>query len=286
MGSGMVRDAVRVLRDGIRRRGVCLRTLGWRAALREVAARLAGRQVLEEVRWSGCAHPFHLRLNSSDVPTCRQVFAKDEYGFEATQPPRTIVDAGANIGLASILFANRYPDARIVAIEPEAANFALLRANVAPYPAIVPVQAALWCTAGEIDLLDPGLGHWGYMIDAPETPAHGPARVCHRVRALTVDGVIDEYGLGRVDLLKVDIEGAEREVFADTSRWIERVDAIIVEEHDRLKPGCSGSISQGTPGFATRWQQGENLFLVRDGRITPRHGGVRPPPATRHRPQR
>jgi FkbM family methyltransferase len=281
----MVHDVARAVRDHLRRRGVCLRTLGVGAALREAAARLTGRQVLEEVRWCGCAHSFHVRLDSSDVPTFRQVFVKDEYGFETDRPPRTIVDAGANIGLASILFANRYPGARIVAIEPEAANFALLQANVAPYPAIIPVQAALWCTDGEIDLLDPGLGHWGYMIDPPESPEHGPARVCHRVRALTVERVIDEFGLGRLDLLKVDIEGAEREVFSDTSRWIDRVDAIIVEEHDRLKPGCSASIRKGTPDFTTQWQQGENLFLVRDGRIAPRRRLVRRPFATRHRPR-
>ena len=275
----MVREVTRAVRDHLRRRGVCLVTLGVGAALRETAAWLTGRQVLDEVRWIGCAHPVRLRLNSSDVPTFRQVFVKDEYDFVTERPLRTIVDAGANIGLASIRFANRFPDARIVAIEPEAANFALLRENVAPYPNIIPVQAALWCTDGEIELLDPGLGHWGYMVDAPAPAANVPSRICHRVRAVTVGTLMEAHGLDRIDLLKVDIEGAEREVFADTTGWIDRVDAIIVEEHDRLKPGCRGSVERGAAGFADRWQQGENLFFVRDGRITRRR-------ATPHRPLR
>jgi FkbM family methyltransferase len=268
--SGGIAGMVRALRDVVRPRALCLRTLGWWAAAREAGAWCTGRTVLHTVTRHDCAHPFRLRLPSSDVPTCRQVFVKDEYDFVAERPLRTIVDAGANIGLASIRFANRFPAARIVAIEPEAANFALLCENVAPYPNIIPVQAALWCTDGEIELVDPGLGHWGYMVDAPAATTHLSTRVCHRVPSVTVGALLEAHGLGRIDLLKVDIEGAEREVFADTTGWIDRVDAIIVEEHDRLKPGCRSSVERGVPGFAERWQQGENLFFVRDGRITRR----------------
>ena len=279
-GAGTIGGGIRALGGVVRRQAVCLRTLGWWAAAREAGAWCTGQTVLHTVTRRDCAHPFRLRLPSSDVPTCRQVFVKDEYDFVTERPLRTIIDAGANIGLASIRFANRFPDARIVAIEPEAANFALLRANVAPYPNIIPVQAALWCSDGEIELVDPGLGHWGYMVDAPAAATHLPTRVCHRVRAVTVGTLIEAHGLGRIDLLKVDIEGAEREVFADTTGWIDRVDAIIVEEHDRLKPGCRGSVERGAAGFADRWQQGENLFFVRDGRISPRQQ-----PSARRRPK-
>ena len=58
--------------------------------------------------------------------------------------PRVVVDAGANIGLSTVFFANKFPQAKIVAIEPEPSNFAMLRDNVAPYPNVTPVQAALW----------------------------------------------------------------------------------------------------------------------------------------------
>ena len=88
----------------------------------------------------GVRHPVTLRLKTSDISTYEQVFGNDEYDFSLNNPPRVIVDGGANIGLASIYFANRYPDAKIIAIEPEASNFSLLQRNVAAYPQITPIQ--------------------------------------------------------------------------------------------------------------------------------------------------
>ena len=88
--------------------------------------------------------------------------------FEVEKPPRTLVDAGANIGLASLYFANRFPSANIIAIEPEQSNFDLLRKNVAPYETITPIRAALWHENGIIKLVDPErLGKWGFMTSGP-----------------------------------------------------------------------------------------------------------------------
>ena len=64
-------------------------------------------------------------------------------------------------GFASIYFANKYPGAKIIAIEPEQSNFELLKDNIAPYPNIIPIQAALWHKNEEINLIDPGLGKSG-----------------------------------------------------------------------------------------------------------------------------
>jgi len=54
--------------------------------------------------------PFYLRSHTSDVPTYDQVFIDEEYCFISKKAPKIIIDAGANIGLASIYFANKYPD--------------------------------------------------------------------------------------------------------------------------------------------------------------------------------
>ncbi len=106
-----------------------------------------------------------MRLNTSDFPTFDQVFIQQEYDFDISRAPKVIVDAGANIGLASIYFANKYPDAKIIAIEPEQSNFKLLEMNVSPYPNVIPVQAALWNKNEDINLIDPGLGKWGFMTE-------------------------------------------------------------------------------------------------------------------------
>jgi len=52
--------------------------------------------------------PFSLRVPSSDIPTYRQVFINHDYDFLVETQPKVIVDAGENIGLASVYFANKY----------------------------------------------------------------------------------------------------------------------------------------------------------------------------------
>ena len=157
----------------------------------------------------------------------------------------------------------RNDDAKIIAIEPEQSNFELLKENTSPYPNIIPVQAALWNRNEEINLVDPGLGKWGFMTDEKKPSGKSPDNVCHTVKALTVDRIIEDYGLKRVNILKVDIEGAEKEVFSDTSAWIGSVDSIIVELHERMKPGCNRSFYLGSNGFDHEWHQGENVYLSR-----------------------
>ena len=71
--------------------------------------------------------------------------------------------------------------------------------------------------------------------------------------------------VGYIDILKIDIEGAEKEVFSDTSAWIEKVDSIIIELHERMKPGCISSFYAGSRGFNKEWRQGENIYLSRTG---------------------
>jgi hypothetical protein len=82
---------------------------------------------------------------------------------------------------------------------------------------------------------------------------------------MTVDTIMREHGIDHIDVLKVDIEGAEREVFRDPSSWIDKVDTLIVELHERLKLGCNRSFYNGTNGFDDEWVQGENVYLTRSG---------------------
>ena len=149
-----------------------------------------------------------------------------------------IIDAGAHIGLASVWFAERYPDAVIVAVEPEADNFEVLLANTAAYPNVRAVQAALWTSDGTVDLLDPGIGTWGFRVgDVANAGSHA-------VRAVTVRGLMAEFGLDQVDLLKLDVEGAEIELFSDCSGWIDSVDK-------RSSPSSTIGSGRAAPGRST-----------------------------------
>jgi FkbM family methyltransferase len=208
--------------------------------------------------------PFYLRFKTSDIPTFDQIFMAKEYDFRVQQPPKVIVDAGANIGLTSIFFANRYPEAKIIAIEPEASNYEMLKINVAPYNNIVPMNVALWNKNDEISLVDPGLGKWGFMTQEAEDEG----AVTHKIKSLTVDKIMQDNGIEKIDILKIDIEGAEREVFRDSSSWIKNVDSLIVELHEHIKSGCNRSFYNASSGFDDEWQHGENIYLSRGKCLT------------------
>jgi len=210
-------------------------------------------------------HPIWLRATSSDLVTYRHIFALQEYGFPVTKAPRVIVDAGANIGLASLYFANRFPDARVIAVEPAAGNVPLLKKNAAPYPHIQVVDAALWKENTELDLVDPGMGFWAFRTVEHDARPSGGRGAKHSVNAMTVNALLDTCGVDFIDVFKIDIEGAEVELFEHAASWLDRVGVIVIELHDRMRPGCSRTVFRATAGFEVAWEQGEYVFLARQG---------------------
>jgi hypothetical protein len=95
-----------------------------------------------------------------------------------------------------------------------------------------------------------------------DTPPQGDV-VAQETRGITVPALLDAYGIVHVDIFKIDIEGAEKELFEHCEAWIGRVDALIVELHDRMKPGCSDSFNTAALGFEMKWRRGENEFRAR-----------------------
>ena len=256
----------------ISRSRLYLKISGFHGFSRAVIATIFKFPTVIDINRTYCRFPFRLRFTSSDIDAFEQIFVGNEYDFLVETQPKVIVDAGANIGLTSIYFANRYPEAKIIAIEPEQSNFELLKENVAPYANIIPLRAALWHKNEEIDLVDPGRGKWGFMTQNSESDPNPvatlPGSICHKVKAITVDRLMGEYKLDRINILKIDIEGAEKEVFSDTTSWIDKVDCIVVELHDRIRPGCVDSFCNGTKGFDHEWLQGEKVILTKGNWLT------------------
>ena len=252
------------------------RVLGTRGLIGAAAGILKREPVVLEVNRPGTTSPVYLRVPSSDVRVFEQIFLRNEYAFEVNTDPEFIIDAGANIGLASVYFASRFPNARILAIEPERKNFEILVKNVERYPNVQPILGALWGERAEVEVVDHGLGNWGFMIEASsdsETPA-GPSH--QKVEAMTVDMILERYGVRQISIFKLDIEGAELEVFRNSSSWIDKVDSLIIELHEHMKPGCNRSFYSATGGFDIEWSQGEFVYLTRtDGCLKNNHGGRR-----------
>jgi FkbM family methyltransferase len=193
--------------------------------------------------------------------TFKQVLLDGEYDFPLEHSPKVIVDAGAHVGLTSIWFATRYPKATIIAIEPERANYKLMVRNLAAFPNVTPVEAALWSHRGVVAIDDPGAGTWGFQT----AELNGKATSGATVESLTVEDIMERFHLDRIDLLKVDIEGAEKEVFSDPGavKWTDAVDAIEVELHDRFQPGCSRAFFSRVGDFKIEYTRGMNTFVAR-----------------------
>lgn len=249
------------------------RAAGFKGLFYAITGTATNSEVVLNIDRKDLRFPIGLRIPSSDAPTYKQVFINQDYDFLVASPPKVIVDAGANIGLASVYFANKYPDAMIIAIEPEKDNFELLARNVEPYKNIITVHAALWNKNEPINLIDPGLGSWGFMTEKNNISETMPCNFVHMVQAITLDKIIEDFQLEKIDILKIDIEGAEKEVFEDTSAWIEKVNALIIELHESMKPGCIRSFYNGSNGFDDEWKHRENLYLSKGKYLTKRLKG-------------
>ena len=146
-----------------------------------------------------------------------QIFGQEVYAFAAGPAPR-IIDCGANIGLSCIYFRRRFPAARLTAFEPDPQAAAALRANLAAFGLgdVELVQAAAWTEAATLPFAR--AGSLGGRID----PDGGEGVPAVRLR---------DWLAEPVDLLKLDIEGAESAVLADCADRLPNVARLFVEYH-------------------------------------------------------
>lgn len=215
------------------RYGRALRCVAWRS-IRDVVAcfedfdrRPPGRT---EIWIRGLEQPVQLRNGTSDFAVFSQVFLMRQYDLPIVPTAEFIVDAGANVGLASLYFLWRNPRARVVSIEPDAENFAIARENLAAFAHRCQlIHGALWSESRTL-VLSRGTfrdgRHWASQTLPDETASS------ERVRAYTVDEVASEAAFERIDLLKIDIEGAELQVFRDgPTDFLARTRCCAVECH-------------------------------------------------------
>jgi FkbM family methyltransferase len=204
------------------------------------------------------AGKIYLRVGSSDFYNYQMIFEQREYELPYPENVETIVDAGAYIGLSALYYHQRYPKARIISLEPDLANFSVLTRNVAHIPNITPLNMALWSEDTKLCMDDPGLDEWALRT----SPSANDSQ--NLVSAISLDSLIRAHRIKQVDILKVDIESAEKEVFADPSAWVERVRSVAIELHDRYLEGCTEVVDKALSDFPYRETRGENTFYRRE----------------------
>lgn len=200
-----------------------------------------------------------LGRSQSDISTLLHVFSGGyEFGVEN---PRVIVDAGANAGYSAVWFARRYPNARVLAIEPDAANVALLRRNVADYPNVEVIEAALMNFDGPAELVDPGHGPWGIRVQ-PKGARWSSGEVVGTIECVSPTKLFAQREIETVGYLKVDIEGSEVDLFSGDTSWMNSVESMAIELHDRFRSGCSTAFRRATQRFEWEERRGEDTFVA------------------------
>jgi FkbM family methyltransferase len=262
------------------RRGMIYLFIG-RAALIGPAASQPPGFIVAEIPSTG--YMVRLRTKGSDLAVFEQVFLQREYLFsQLPGDARVIVDLGANIGLASLFFAAQYPRARVFALEPDPENFAVLSANIAgAQERITAVRGAIWAQDCDLSIKrydsdGAPLGDWGVQVGATEGEDSEPGRnpACDgdaaRVRGWSMPQLIRAFNIEKIDILKIDIEGAEKELFeAQDLTWLDRVSMIVIETHERFRQGCNAAVLRALEhGFVLRALSGENAIFVRRPRAS------------------
>ncbi|MEI9989848.1 MAG: FkbM family methyltransferase [Rhizomicrobium sp.] len=216
----------------------------------------------------------HLRPGTSDVPTFRQIFTEQSYDlnkisrFKAVKAhyermleegkTPLILDCGANIGLSSVWFANMFPKAMVVAVEPSKPNFALLKANTAGYPNILPVLGAVWNETTKLSIENPDADFWSFQVSADSKHQSSS----DSVEAFTIGNLMAMAGAEEILIAKIDIEGAEAALFQSNIDWIDSTQLIIIELHDWIKEGTSANFLNSIAQRSVHLRQrGENMLV-------------------------
>lgn len=160
---------------------------------------------------------FYRQVKSSDLLVFEQVIINKEYEFTLGELKEidvpTILDIGANVGYTSTYIMMHLPKAKIIAVEAEKSNFEMLKKNTLQFGSQVkPLHNAIWHTDGEMleisnDFRD-GLD-WSKAVKENKSTTDN----ANKVESQTLATLIKKEQLTSVDLLKMDIEGAEFEVF-------------------------------------------------------------------------
>lgn len=225
----------------------------------KIFLRVYSSRTERSITLSGYPGSFVLRGGTTDRLVFEQIFIRREYECPYyDRQPTTIIDGGANIGLSSVYFANRYPNAQILAIEPDEANYQLLVRNSAQYANIRPLHAALWPASGKLAIANPTHDSWSFRMKEVQNEKDVS------VQAITMEESV-EWASGRISILKLDIEGGEHQVFgAANLDWLEQVEALIVEPHDGIVPGSSMAMYRAIAHWEyDQFIREENLVIIR-----------------------
>lgn len=199
--------------------------------VRTTISRLTKRQM--EFKLPQMANPVAIRTGMSDMQVFHDIFIWGEYSFLKPVAERTtVLDIGANVGYSSAYFAGIYPKCEVVAVELMHSNFEQLSRNTAFLGnRIRTVEAAVWSHNDGVSIADDTFRDGDAWSHHASEAKDGKSLV----PSITMLNLMQQHAMPRVNICKIDIEGAEYELFAPGNRrWVNKCDVILLEIHEDL----------------------------------------------------
>ena len=200
--------------------------------------------------WSG-GHSFSLRVDDlSEIEVLNEVFLRQEYSVQLHRDPEIILDLGSNIGASVHFFRGRYPNARIIAVEADPGTLVKLRANTGAWPNMEVHPVAVAGADGR-RIFYPSRLSWASSLiggSAVSPLAKNVESSSIEVTACSLDSLLDRLGVLSIDLLKIDIEGAEFEAL-EAFTAMSRVQTLVGEFHGDLNGRSLAELAPVFEGF-------------------------------------
>ncbi len=179
----------------------------------------------------------YIRKKTKDRETFEEVFNHNIYNLKLPIEPQTIIDAGANVGLATLFFKIKYPKSKIVSLEIESGNVEMIHKNLKGLKDIEIVHKGLFNKKGFFKVEDPFNATNSFVIKEVTSSEK------YDIESTTIDELIETYKFKTIDILKIDIEGAEKDLFEKNyENWLPKVKVIMVETHDRMISKCAYTV--------------------------------------------
>ena len=251
------------------------RAVGLPAAASILFRRVIGLSDATSVRAGG--HKIKVRPCDSDLFVLGQIFGEQEYEIgryksglnnlalqwkESGINP-VVLDIGANVGYSALYFADIFPHAIVCAVEANRSTFDLLIRNVGGHPRIRAVHAAVWFHEQGVELVSAadgvngaGSGSWASKVKDGRL---------NLTPSLLLRSTYKQIPNARPLVVKLDVEGAEREICEAAFDVLSIAPCILVEPHDFMLPGhsCLRYMLSALAGRAMDTLiQGENLMFV------------------------
>lgn len=246
------------------------RAIGWSAALKlrfcDLRARIGvSKSALLKLKIENAEHPLFMRIGSSDREVLGQIFIEKEYEPIAVSQPKTILDLGANVGYSSAYFLSKYPAACVVAVEPDPSNYEICCRNLEPYGSRAKVvHGAAWPERRKLAV---DRGAWR---DGREWATQVRLAKEENVSSESVDGydmptLIGLSGATEIDLVKIDIEKSELELFSrNTESWLPRIRNLCIELHG---PDCEAMFFRALADYSYGLSRTGELTVCSDLRV-------------------